>query len=99
MQSITPPVLPRQLGQDRGDQSLRRKRLRHRIQPCKQALKLAELSAGLRIVRQPSIELPGIVRGGCAVENLVHQAYQLGVLHLVRPQIRKQSAQALPRLE
>src|ERR1700719_2160527 len=84
-QSITPPVLPRQLGQDRGDQSLRRKRLRHGIQPCKQALKLAELSAGLRIVRQPSIEFPGLVCGGCAVEDLVHQAYQLGALHQYDP--------------
>jgi hypothetical protein len=61
-QSITPPVLPRQLRQNRGEQTLRRKRLRHRIQPCKQALKLVELSASLRIVRQPSIELSGLVR-------------------------------------
>jgi len=73
-QSITPPVLPRQLGQNCGGQSLRRQRLWHGIQPCKQARKLAELSAGLRIVRQQPIKLPGLVRGGCAVENLVHQA-------------------------
>jgi hypothetical protein len=80
-QPIMPPVRPRQLGQNRRDQSLWRKRLRHRIQPCKQALKLVELSARLRIVRQQPIELPGLVRGGRAVENLVHLAYQLGVLH------------------
>jgi hypothetical protein len=72
-QSIAPPVLPRQLGQDCVEQTLRRKRLRHRIQPGKQALKLVELSASLRIFRQPSIERSGLVRGGCAVENLVHQ--------------------------
>jgi hypothetical protein len=61
-QSITPPVLPRQLGQNGGEQTLRRKRLRHRIQPYKQALKLVELSASLRIFGQPSIKLSDLVR-------------------------------------
>jgi hypothetical protein len=55
-------VLPRQLGQDCGEQTIRRKRLRHRIQPCKQALELVELSASLGIFRQPSIKLSGFVR-------------------------------------
>ena len=80
-QSITPPMLPRQLGQNRSDQSLRGISLRHRIQAGKQALKFVELCARVRIFRQPTIELSGLVRGDRAVENLVHQTCELGVLH------------------
>ncbi len=60
-------------------------RLLHRVQPGKQTLKLVVLSAGLRIVRQQPIELPDLVRGGRAVENLVHQACQFEVLHQYDP--------------
>jgi hypothetical protein len=84
-QPITPSELPRQLGQYCGYQTLGWKRLRHRIQSCKQALQLVELSATVRVVRQQPVELPGLVRGSFAVEDLVHQAYQFRALHQSDP--------------
>src|SRR5260221_7582772 len=56
-------------------------------------------SAGLRIVRQQPIKLPGLVRGGCAVEkdrkstrlNSSHTVISYAVFCLKKKKIKKQN--------
>ena len=96
-QPIAPPVLPGQPGQDRRDQSLRRGCRRHRIQAVEQPPEILELSAGFGVVGQEPIELPRLIRRGRAVENLVHQAYELGALHQSDPKSASIPRSSLPR--